>query len=82
MVTIFLSTINKTVNPDPSPAVTVGHNYTFPFEIFFEIPLNEPTTSNPSDNKVKIITGAVLGSLAVVVGVAGGTVLYSKKRKK
>ena len=66
------------MNPDPSPAVTVGHNYTFPFEI----PLNEPTTSNPSDNKAKIITGAVLGSLAVVVGVAGGTVLYSKKRKK
>jgi len=58
-----------------------GHPYSFSFEIFFELPLKEPTSNTSDDNKSKIITDAILGSLAVVGSVAGGTALIRRKRK-
>jgi len=49
-----------------------GHNYTYPFEIYFEIPITQPPTSNP-DNKDKIITGVIIGSASTY---------FVKKRRK
>ncbi|MHA1435927.1 MAG: hypothetical protein ACTSO7_18980, partial [Candidatus Heimdallarchaeota archaeon] len=61
-----------------------GHNYTFPFEVFFEITLTEPTTTNPTnDNKEKIKTGVIIGA-AILTGVSIGAVsiyLVKKRRK-
>jgi len=52
------------------------------FRDILEIPLKEPTSSNPEDNKAKIITSVVLGSLADVGGAAGGTIFYKRKSKR
>jgi len=59
-----------------------GHNYTLPFEIFFEIPITEPTTtSNPDNNKEKIITGVIIGSVLVAgIGIGTASTILVKKR--
>ncbi|MHA1185837.1 MAG: hypothetical protein ACTSO7_11870, partial [Candidatus Heimdallarchaeota archaeon] len=63
-----------------------GHNYTFPFEIFFEITLTEPTTTNPTnDNKEKIKTGVIIGATiltGITIGAASTTYIVKKRRKR